>query len=42
MLDKRLVFDTIPEQFDKWRGRYSPALFENIVQCSGRLPCGGH
>ncbi len=28
--DKRLVFDTITEQFDEWRERYSEELFEYI------------
>ena len=37
-MDKRLVFDTIPEQFDKWRGRYCPELFERIVQAAGLGP----
>ena len=30
--DKRLVFDTIPEKFDKWRVKYNPALFDHIVK----------
>lgn len=35
MFDQRLVFDTIPELFDKWRGRYSRELFDYIVEeCS--------
>ena len=25
--DERKVFDTIPEQFDRWRLRYTPELF---------------
>ena len=34
-MDKRLVFDTIPERFDRWRARYSSELFEHIVKvCS--------
>ena len=34
-MDKRLVFDTIPEHFDKWRVRYSKELFDYIVKtCS--------
>ena len=34
-MDERLVFDTIPESFDKWRGRYSKELFDYIVDvCS--------
>ena len=32
MFDKRLVFDTIPELFDKWRVRYSQELFDHIVE----------
>lgn len=32
LTDKRLVFDTIPEQFDKWRHRYSAELFDFIVK----------
>ncbi|MCR4697562.1 MAG: class I SAM-dependent methyltransferase [Lachnospiraceae bacterium] len=31
-MDKRLVFDSIPEQFDKWRVRYNPALFSYIKE----------
>ena len=33
--DARLVFDTIPEEFDKWRRRYSPELFAYIVKTCG-------
>lgn len=33
--DKRLVFDTIPEQFDKWRQRYSPELFAYLIKTCG-------
>lgn len=36
--DPRLVFDAIPEQFDKWRARYSPALFNHIVKTCGLGP----
>lgn len=32
MFDQRLVFDTIPELFDKWRVRYSQELFDYIVK----------
>lgn len=32
MEDKRLVFDTISEHFDKWREKYTPELFDYIVQ----------
>ena len=34
-MDKRLVFDTIPERFDKWRVRYCTELFDYITDvCS--------
>ena len=34
-MDKRLVFDTIPERFDRYRIRYSKELFDYIVKvCS--------
>ena len=36
--DPRLVFDAIPEQFDRWRARYSPALFDHIVKTCGLGP----
>ncbi|MBO4928521.1 MAG: class I SAM-dependent methyltransferase [Clostridiales bacterium] len=36
--DKRLVFDTIPDKFDKWRIRYSPELFDYIVKTCGLGP----
>ena len=36
--DGRLVFDSIPEQFDRWRARYSPALFDHIVRTCGLGP----
>lgn len=32
MKDKRLVFDSITDQFDKWRARYSEELFDYIVK----------
>ncbi len=31
-MDFRKVFDTIPEEFDKWRPRYCDALFADLVQ----------
>ena len=34
-MDKRKVFDTIPELFDRWRGRYTPALFEFLISKCG-------
>ena len=36
--DKRLVFDKIPEKFDKWRVHYDPKLFAHIVEVSGLGP----
>lgn len=36
--DKRLVFDTIPEKFDKWRVRYDPKLFDYIIKTTGLGP----
>lgn len=32
MFDQRLVFDTIPELFDKWRVKYCQELFDYIVK----------
>ena len=31
-MEFRKIFDTIPEQFDKYRPRYCPALFEYLIQ----------
>ena len=31
-MDKRLVFDTIPELFDKWRPRYCAEAFSDIIE----------
>lgn len=31
-MEFRKVFDTIPEQFDKYRSRYSPELFAKLVE----------
>lgn len=36
--DPRLVFDRVPEQFDRWRPRYSPALFDHIIKACGLGP----
>ncbi len=33
--DKRLVFDSIPEKFDKWRVKYNPDLFDYVKKISG-------
>lgn len=30
-MEFRKIFDTIPEQFDKFRPRYTPALFEYLI-----------
>ena len=34
-MEYRKVFDTIPEQFDKFRPRYSPELFEYFIKEAG-------
>ncbi len=31
-MELRKIFDTIPEQFDQYRPRYSPELFEYLIQ----------
>ena len=36
--DKRLVFDSIPEKFDKWRVRYNTQLFDHIIKTTGLGP----
>lgn len=36
--DKRLVFDTIPEKFDKWRVKYDPELFNYIIKTTDLGP----
>lgn len=35
VMEARSVFDTIPEQFDKHRPHYSPALFDDLIRCAG-------
>ncbi len=35
MFDQRLVFDTIPETFDKYRARYSQELFDFVTNATG-------
>ena len=37
-MELRKVFDTIPEQFDRYRPRYSPALFADLIACAGVGP----
>jgi 16S rRNA A1518/A1519 N6-dimethyltransferase RsmA/KsgA/DIM1 with predicted DNA glycosylase/AP lyase activity len=31
-LDFRKIFDTIPEQFDKWRTHYCDELFTDLIE----------
>ena len=33
-MDYRKIFDTIPEEFDKWRPRYCDALFADMIEIS--------
>ena len=33
-MDSRKIFDTIPEEFDKWRPRYCDELFSDIIEYS--------
>ena len=37
-MELRRVFDTIPEQFDKYRPRYCPALFQDLIEYAGIGP----
>ena len=37
-MELRKVFDTIPEQFDRFRPRYCPALFEDLIAYAGIGP----
>ena len=37
-MEFRKIFDTIPEQFDKYRPRYSPALFRDLIEYAGIGP----
>jgi SAM-dependent methyltransferase len=34
-MDKRKIFDTIPEKFDRWRPRYCGEAFDYIIAASG-------
>ncbi|MCL1845639.1 MAG: class I SAM-dependent methyltransferase [Defluviitaleaceae bacterium] len=34
-LDKRLVFDNIPDEYDKWRPTYVPELYDDVLSYSG-------
>ncbi|MCR4682658.1 MAG: class I SAM-dependent methyltransferase [Clostridiales bacterium] len=38
MTDYRKVFDTIPEQFDRYRPRYCPELFSELISFAGIGP----
>ena len=33
-MEFRRIFDTIPEQFDQFRPRYSPELFDYLINCT--------
>ena len=37
-MEFRKVFDTIPEQFDRYRPRYCPALFSDLISYAGIGP----
>ena len=37
-MEFRRIFDTIPEQFDRYRPRYSPALFSDLIEYAGIGP----
>ena len=37
-MEFRKVFDTIPEQFDKYRPRYCAELFSDLIACAGIGP----
>ena len=37
-MEYRKIFDTIPEQFDKFRPRYSPELFADLIAYAGIGP----
>ena len=37
-MELRRIFDTIPEQFDQYRPRYSPALFADLIAHAGIGP----
>jgi SAM-dependent methyltransferase len=37
-MDFRKVFDLIPDEFDKWRPRYCPEAFEEIIRCADLKP----
>lgn len=37
-MEFRMIFDTIPEQFDKYRPRYCPELFAKLIDAAGVTP----
>ena len=37
-MEFRMTFDTIPEEFDRWRGRYHPDLFREMIEYAGVGP----
>ena len=37
-MEFRKIFDTIPDQFDRYRPRYSPALFQDLIEYAGVGP----
>ena len=37
-MDFRKIFDTIPEEFDKWRPRYCDELFADLIEHAGLNP----
>ena len=37
-MELRKVFDTIPEQFDRYRPRYTPALFADLIEYAALSP----
>ena len=37
-MEYRLVFDTVPEQFDMYRPRYSRELFDSFIEYAGIGP----
>ena len=37
-MELRKVFDTIPEQFGRYRPRYTPALFADLIEYAALSP----
>ena len=37
-MEFRKIFDTIPEEFDRWRPRYTQELFDCLIQMAGISP----